>query len=300
MSNIESVLSSSIIVVGFTGVINAGLIWYGGVVSPIELFGPSRFHWDSSYFSQELTRRAGSVAPTTNDTSSGSSSSGGGALAQPLSSTVSSPSTRSTYGWIGINDKLLLYDYIGSNPSKGGLFRSGACIKGDGIVVSWLGHPFFLLGALSVSVRRIPPFFETFPLLLIDQRGRLRGDIPFRRAQSIYSIDQLTNISVSFSGGILDGKSYSRPSLVKAYSLKSQFGEIFTFDKNSPSADGVFRTTVRGWYSFSHLALALIFLFGHLWHGGRALFQDLTAGITIEVIQEVVEYGSNEKMGDNQ
>jgi photosystem II CP47 chlorophyll apoprotein len=192
-----------------------------------------------------------------------------------------------------------MYDYIGGNPSKGGLFRSGASVKGDGILVNWIGHPLFSLGSLAVSVRRIPPFFETFPLLLIDQRGRLRGDIPFRRAQAIYSIEQLTNISVSFAGGILEGKSYSRPSLVKSYALKAQFGEIFTFDKTTAASDGVFRTTVRGWYSFSHLALALLFLFGHLWHGGRALFQDLTAGITIEIIQDNVEYGLNEKMGDS-
>jgi photosystem II CP47 chlorophyll apoprotein len=276
MNSLESVLSSSIIVVGFASVINAGLLWYGGVVSPIELYGPSRFHWDSSYFSQELSRRAKSSS----------------------TSSAASAATRVS-DWSAISDKLLVYDYIGSNPSKGGLFRSGACIKGDGILVGWLGHPSFVLGSLALSVRRIPPFFETFPLLLIDQRGRMRADVPFRRAQSIYSIDQLSNISVSFSGGLLDGKTYARPSLVKAYALKAQFGEIFTFDKNAASSDGVFRTTIRGWYSFSHLSLGLIFLFGHLWHGGRSLFQDLTAGITIELVQAVVEYGGNEKMGDN-
>jgi photosystem II CP47 chlorophyll apoprotein len=289
MNNIESVLSSSVIVVGFASVINAGLLWYGGVVSPIELYGPTRYHWDSSYFSQELNRRSrsSSLAPGSASNKSPSSSDVGSSLGEARFS-----------DWTNINDKLFIYDYIGSNPSKGGIFRSGACVKGDGILVSWLGHPSFVLGSLALSVRRIPPFFETFPLLLIDQRGRLRGDIPFRRAQSLYSIDQLSNISVSFSGGLLDGKSYSRPSLVKAYALKAQFGEIFSFDKNSASSDGVFRTTIRGWYSFSHLSLGLIFLFGHLWHGGRSLFQDLTAGITIEVIQDVVEYGINEKMGD--
>jgi photosystem II CP47 chlorophyll apoprotein len=264
MGNIESVLGSSIIVVAFAGLINSALLWYGGVVSPIELYGPSRYHWDSSYFSQELDRR------------------------------VKSSSSSS---WSLVNDKLVLYDYIGCNPSKGGLFRSGPSIKGDGIVLNWVGHASFKLGTLLVSVRRIPPFFETFPLLMIDQRGRLRGDIPFRRAQSIYSIDQLTNITVTFSGGILDGKSYTRPSLIKSYSLKSQFGEIFTFDKTTSNSDGVFRTTPRGWYCFSHLSLALIFLLGHLWHAGRSLFKDLSAGITIEVVNNVVEYGTNEKIG---
>ena len=35
---------------------------------------------------------------------------------------------------------LVLYDYIGSNPAKGGLFRSGPMLKADGLVQNWLGH----------------------------------------------------------------------------------------------------------------------------------------------------------------
>jgi len=41
-------------------------------------------------------------------------------------------------------EQLLLYDYIGSNPAKGGLFRSGPVDNSDGIVQSWLGHVEFL------------------------------------------------------------------------------------------------------------------------------------------------------------
>ena len=62
---------------------------------------------------------------------------------------------------------LVLYDYIGCNPSKGGLFRSGPIIKGDGIIQNWLGHPSFEIGTLSLAVRRMPAFFETFPVILI-------------------------------------------------------------------------------------------------------------------------------------
>ena len=57
---------------------------------------------------------------------------------------------------------------------KGGLFRSGPMLKGDGIVLNWLGHPSFEMGTLSLSVRRMPAFFETFPVILIDQGGTLR------------------------------------------------------------------------------------------------------------------------------
>jgi photosystem II CP47 chlorophyll apoprotein len=127
MGNIETVLSSSIIVVGFASLVNASLLWYGGVVTPIELFGPTRYHWDNSFFSQEIERRV---------KTSGNSGS-----------------------WSTINDKLLLYDYIGNNPAKGGLFRSGPILKGDGFVQNWLGHALFSIGSLPLSVRRIPPFF---------------------------------------------------------------------------------------------------------------------------------------------
>ena len=63
-------------------------------------------------------------------------------------------------------DKLVLYDYIGCNPSKGGLFRSGPILKGDGVVQNWLGHPSFEIGTLSLTIRRMPAFFETFPVIL--------------------------------------------------------------------------------------------------------------------------------------
>jgi photosystem II CP47 chlorophyll apoprotein len=264
MGNIETILSSSIIVCGFAALVNAAILWYGGVISPIDLFGPTRYQWDNSFYSQELERRV---------------------------------KTTSNSSWNEINDKLVLYDYIGSNPAKGGIFRAGPIIKGDGLAQNWVGHPYFKLGKVALFVRRIPPFFETFPVLIIDQRGRLRADIPFRRASANYSIEQAKGMVVTFSGGILDQRSYTRATLLKGYALKSQYGEIFTFDKKSVGSDGVYRTSPRGWYSFSHVCLAILFFFGHLWHGGRALFKDLSAGITVEGV--VAEYGVNEKLGEN-
>jgi photosystem II CP47 chlorophyll apoprotein len=171
-------------------------------------------------------------------------------------------------------------------------------LKGDGVVQNWVGYSTFESQNLSLTVRRMPAFFETFPVILVDQGGTVRSDIPFRRAESRYSIEQ-TNVILVFSGGILSGSEYSSPSLVKSYARKSQFGQIFTFDKRSSSSDGVFRTSSRGWYSFSHVTLSFIFLFGHLWHAGRALFKDLWTGIrTTYASVSSVEYGRNEKLGE--
>ena len=54
MNSIEHVLSSSIPPVFFTDLITSALMWYGSVTSPLELVGPSRYHWDNGYFSQHI------------------------------------------------------------------------------------------------------------------------------------------------------------------------------------------------------------------------------------------------------
>merc|ERR1712146_823997 len=113
------------------------------------------YHWDNAYFSLDIERRVKSL-----------------------------DSVFLNKAWEEVPDKLVLYDYIGCNPSKGGLFRSGPMLKGDGFIRSYLGHTNFELGTLPLSVRRMPAFFETFPVLLVDQGGSLRADIPFRRAES--------------------------------------------------------------------------------------------------------------------
>jgi len=268
MGNIEGALSSSIAAVLFTAFVTSALMWYGSVSTALELFGPSRYHWDNGYFSLDIERRVN------------------------LNSGVFLNKAFSQ-----VPEKLVLYDYIGCNPSKGGLFRSGPILKGDGIVQNWLGHASFEMGTLSLAVRRMPAFFETFPVILIDQGGTVRADIPFRRAESRYSIEQ-TNVVLYFSGGILNGTEYSTPYLVKNYARKAQFGEIFTFDKKTGLSDGVFRTSPRGWYSLSHVAFAFLFYFGHLWHAARALFRDLWTGVAVLTPYQV-EYGRNEKLGDD-
>ena len=267
MGNIEFVLSSSIAAVFYIGYLVSSTIWYSGVTSPLELLGPSRYHWDNAYFCTEISARV-----------------------------KKTQATLVNLAWERLPDKLLLYDYIGCNPAKGGLFRSGPMCKGDGLVQNWLGHSNFEMGTIALTVRRMPAFFETFPVLLVDAGGTLRSDIPFRRAESLYSIEQC-KLNLYFTGGVLSGTEISESTIVKSYARKAQFGETLAFDKRAVDADGVFRTSPRGWYTFSHVCLSSIFFYGHLWHGGRALFRDLWTGVLVASLYES-EYGRNEKLGD--
>ncbi|MFK5687981.1 photosystem II chlorophyll-binding protein CP47, partial [Lactiplantibacillus plantarum] len=76
----------------------------------------------------------------------------------------------------------------------------------------------------------MPTFFETFPVVLLDQNGVVRADIPFRRAESKYSIEQV-GVSVTFFGGELNGVKFTDPAIVKKYARRAQLGEIFEFDR---------------------------------------------------------------------
>ncbi|KAL2894583.1 Photosystem II CP47 reaction center protein [Bienertia sinuspersici] len=116
--------------------------------------------------------------------------------------------------WSKIPEKLAFYDYIGNNTAKGGLFRVGSMDNGDGIAVGWLGHPIFRDKGRELFVRRMPTFFETFPVVLMDGDGIVRADVPFRRAESKYSVEQV-GVTVGFYGGELNGVSYNNPAAVK-------------------------------------------------------------------------------------
>jgi len=271
MGNIETVLSSSIAAVFWSAFITTGTMWYGSATTPIELFGPTRYQWDSGYFQQEIERR---VENSLNE---------GLSLSE---------------AWSRIPDKLAFYDYVGNNPAKGGLFRAGPMNKGDGIAEAWLGHPVFTdKEGRELTVRRMPAFFETFPVILVDKDGIIRADIPFRRAESKYSIEQV-GVNVNFYGGKLNGQSFSDAPTVKKYARKAQLGEVMEFDRTTLESDGVFRSSPRGWYTFGHANFALLFFLGHLWHGSRTLFRDVFSGIGAEVTEQV-EFGAFQKLGDS-
>jgi photosystem II CP47 chlorophyll apoprotein len=55
MGNIETVLSSSIQQYSLLLVTSGTMVWCCS--KPIELFGPTRYQWDSGYFQQEIERQ---------------------------------------------------------------------------------------------------------------------------------------------------------------------------------------------------------------------------------------------------
>lgn len=271
MGNIETVLSSSIAAVFFAAFVVAGTMWYGSAATPIELFGPTRYQWDQGYFQQEINQRVQAELAD------------GASLSE---------------AWSSIPEKLAFYDYIGNSPAKGGLFRTGPMDKGDGIAEGWLGHAVFTDSeGRELSVRRMPNFFETFPIILTDANGVVRADIPFRRAESRYSFEQ-AGVTASFYGGVLDGQSFTDPFDVKQYARTAQLGEGFQFDRETLNSDGVFRTSTRGWFTFGHAVFALLFFFGHIWHGSRTLYRDVFAGVDPDLEEEQVEWGFFQKLGD--
>ena len=167
----------------------------------------------------------------------------------------------------------------------------------DGIAAGWLGHAVFTdKQGRELFVRRMPTFFETFPVILIDSDGVVRADVPFRRAESKYSIEQV-GVSVTFYGGELDGLSFTDPATVKKYARRAQLGEVFEFDRATLQSDGVFRSSPRAWFTFAHVSFALLFFFGHIWHGARTIFRDVFAGIDPD-LDEQVEFGAFQKLGD--
>ncbi|KAK9081034.1 hypothetical protein Scep_031029 [Stephania cephalantha] len=169
--------------------------------------------------------------------------------------------------------------------------------NGDGIAVGWLGHPIFRdKEGRELFVRRMPTFFETFPVVLVDGDGIVRADVPFRRAESKYSVEQV-GVTVEFYGGELNGVSYNDPATVKKYARRAQLGEIFELDRATLKSDGVFRSSPRGWFTFGHASFALLFFFGHIWHGARTLFRDVFAGIDPDLDAQV-EFGTFQKIGD--
>ncbi|AFY30755.1 photosystem II chlorophyll-binding protein CP47 [Calothrix sp. PCC 7507] len=271
MGNIETVLASALATFFFAAFVVSGTMWYGTATTPIELFGPTRYQWDKSYFQQQISRQVQA------DLDEGKS------LSQ---------------AWSNIPEKLAFYDYVGNSPAKGGLFRVGPMTKGDGIAQVWSGHAVFKDSeGRELSVRRMPNFFENFPVVLTDNDDIVRADIPFRRSESKFSFEQ-TGVNVSFFGGALDGQTLTDPSVVKKFARLAQQGEIFEFDRTTFNSDGVFRSSTRGWFAFAHACWGLLWFFGHIWHGSRTIFRDVFSGIDPELDDDQVEFGVYQKVGD--
>lgn len=95
----------------------------------------------------------------------------------------------------------------------------------------------------------------------------------------------------------MGGLKLKAPYNVKKFARRAQLGEMFDFDRVKRYADGVFRSSARGWFTFAHLSFALLFFFGHIWHGSRTIFRDVFAGIDPD-LNEIVEFGAFEKLGD--
>jgi photosystem II CP47 chlorophyll apoprotein len=109
--------------------------------------------------------------------------------------------------------------------------------NGDGIVVGWLGHGVFRdMEGHELFICRMPTFFETILVILVDEEGIVRADVPFRRAESKYSVEQI-GVIVEFYGGELDGISFSGSATVKKYARRVQLGEIFKFDRTILKSD---------------------------------------------------------------
>jgi len=196
-----------------------------------------------------------------------------------------------------VPDKLAFYDYLGHNPAKGGLFRTGPMVRGDGVAIGWLGHPHFTTAeGETLFPRRMPSFFETFPTIFLDSLGVVRADQPFRRAEAKYALESV-KLQVTLLGGSLNAVQLTSPITVAAIARTAQFGELLEFDRESVQADGVLRTSIRGWFTFAHVSFALIFFFGHWWHASRTLYRDLLAGLE-EDAGALVEFGVYSKVGE--
>ena len=144
------------------------------------------------------------------------------------------------------------------NPSP----LTRALVNGDGLPTGWQGHIAFQdKEGNELEVRRIPNFFENFPVILEDKEGNVRADIPFRRAEAKYSFEQ-TGITATIYGGDLNGQTFTDPAVVKRLARKAQLGEAFKFDRETYKSDGVFRSSPRAWFTYAHLCFGLLFLFG--------------------------------------
>ena len=114
----------------------------------------------------------------------------------------------------------------------------------------------------------------------MDDLGVVHADIVFRHAESNFSIEQV-GVTCHILGGKLNGTVYKESVEVKKIARKAQLGELFKFYRdwekdakkirkrtetsalnlkylgrtynNKIKCDRFFRTSNRGWYTFTHV-----------------------------------------------
>ena len=94
----------------------------------------------------------------------------------------------------------------------------------------------------------------------------------------------------------MNGLTLTAKRTVGSVARNAQYVELLDFERSAPKADGVFRTSTRGWFTFAHLSFGLLFFIGHWWHAGRTLYRDLLAGIGGDAAS-IVEFGAYAKVG---
>ncbi|KAH0764819.1 hypothetical protein KY285_000690 [Solanum tuberosum] len=222
----------------------------------------------------------------------------------------------------GLAGSMALYELAVFDPSDHVLdpmWRQGvACfgfgafhvtgLYGPGI---WVSNPYGLMGKVQpvnptwgveafVVARTMWYGSATTPIELFEPtryQWDQGADVRYRRAKSKYSVEQV-GVTVELYGGELNDVSYSDPTTVKKYATRAQLGEIFELDRATLKSDGVFRSSPRGWFTFGHASFALLFYFGHIWHGARTLFRDVFAGIDPDLDAQV-KFGAFQKLGDS-
>ena len=87
LGSLEGVLASALAAVLFVSFVVSGTMWYGSATTPVELFGPTRYQWDSGYFKTEINRR--------------------------VQAAIDNGATKSE-AYASIPEKLAFYDYVGN------------------------------------------------------------------------------------------------------------------------------------------------------------------------------------------
>jgi photosystem II CP47 chlorophyll apoprotein len=105
-------------------------------------------------------------------------------------------------------------------------------------------------------------------------------------------------VTATIYGGALAGQTFTDPADVKRLARKAQLGEGFEFDRGEvPLRWHLPQFTPRLVHLRPPPSFALLFFFGHIWHGARTLYRDVFAGIDPD-LGEQVEFGLFQKLGD--